>query len=328
MMPAYRYLCLFIVLFALHAGANAARADEPLAPNKPVPLAGTHGKFDFIKIDANRNRLLACHTGNGSLDVIDLASSKLIKSVPTGAAQGVAIDEKEGRYFVSASKPPQLVIVDAKTLEITGTIPLPAPADLNAYNAVTDRVFVCNDANPELWLINPETKILLGTYTYPGKGMEDLAFDAGDAHLFQNLKEASLLAEINPTTGDLLAKWPTAPALNPHGLAMTGTNSVLIAGGNGTLSLIDLATGQVLGSAPISPKVDEIAYDLTFHRAYCASGLGTISVVALDGNKLTPLGSVPSSPGAHSIAVDPRSHAVWIVFTKEGKPFVQSFSPN
>lgn len=328
-MPSvHRFLHLLVLICTAPAATLAAPADLPLAPNKPVPLTGTHGKFDFIKVDSARHRLLACHTGNGSLDIIDLNSSSLVKSIPTGAAQGVAIDEKGGRYFVSVSKPPQLVVIDSNTLEVTANIPLPGPADLNAYDATTDRVYVCNDENPELWLINPETKILLGTYTYPGKGMEDLAFDANDAHLFQNLKEVSLLGEINPTTGELLAKWPTAPALNPHGLAMTGTNSVLIAGGVGTLSLVDLATGQVLGSAAISPKVDEVTYDLTFHRAYCASGLGTISVIAVDGNKLTPLGNVPSSPGAHSIAVDSRTHAVWIVFAKGNKPFVQSFLPN
>jgi DNA-binding beta-propeller fold protein YncE len=316
-----------ILLCAAQATALATWADVPLVPNKPVALTGTRGKFDFIKIDATRGRLLACHTGNGSLDVIDLGTSQLLKSVPTGAAQGVAIDEKGSRYFVSVSKPPQLVIVDSNSLQVTGTIPLPGPADLVAYNATTNRVFVCNDANPELWLINPETRDLLGTYTYPGKGMEDLAFDAGDTHLFQNLKEASLLAEINPTTGEMLAKWPTAPAVNPHGLAITGENAVLIAGGTGMLSLIDLGTGHVLSSAAIAAKVDEVAYDLTFHRAYCASGEGSISVVAVDGIKLQPLGNVASSPGAHSIAVDPRSHLVWIVFAREGKPFVQSFSP-
>ncbi len=154
--------------------------------------------------------------------------------------------------------------------------------------------------------------------------MEDLAFDNG--HLFQNLKDSSELAEIDPATGGVLAKWTTSPSDKPHGLAMTGEHSVLIAGGTSTLSLIDLATGRVLGSAAIAPKVDEIACDPTLHRAYCASGLGTISVVAVDGNKLTSLANIPSSPGAHSIAVDLRTHTVWIVFARDGKPFVQSFS--
>ena len=127
--------------------------------------------------------------------------------------------------------------------------------------------------------------------------------------------------------GKILATWSTSPSDKPHGMAMIpGTDAVLIAGGTGKLSLLSLTTGQVLASADISPRVDEIAYDPGLKRAYCASGLGVISVVAVDQNKLTPLASIPSSPGAHSIAVDPATHAVWIAFVKDNKPCVQAFT--
>jgi hypothetical protein len=69
-------------------------AADSLTPANPVELVGTQGKFDFIKVDSANNRLLACHTGNGSLDVIDVIKSNLLKSIPTGNAQGVAIDSK------------------------------------------------------------------------------------------------------------------------------------------------------------------------------------------------------------------------------------------
>jgi sugar lactone lactonase YvrE len=102
-------------------------------------MPGTQGKFDFIKIDSASNRLLACHAGNGSLDVIDVITSKLIKSIPTGNAQGVVIDSKNNRYFVSVSKPPKMVIVDSTKLEVIGEVALPGPADLIAYHAETNR---------------------------------------------------------------------------------------------------------------------------------------------------------------------------------------------
>src|SRR5277367_7042863 len=107
-------------------------AADSLTPGNPVELTGTQGKFDFIKIDSANNRLLACHTGNGSLDVIDVTISKLIKSIPTGNAQCVAIDSKNNRYFVSVSKPPKVVIVDSTKLEVIGEVALPGPADLIA----------------------------------------------------------------------------------------------------------------------------------------------------------------------------------------------------
>ena len=116
-----------------------------LTPGAPLELTGTTGEFDFIKVDATQRRLLACHTQNGSLDVIDIDASKLIKSVPTGNAQGVAVDEKGVRYFVSVSKPPKLVIIDSTKLEVTGEVPLRDPADVMAYDPKSNRAFVCND---------------------------------------------------------------------------------------------------------------------------------------------------------------------------------------
>ncbi|MCE0523086.1 MAG: hypothetical protein LV480_09265 [Methylacidiphilales bacterium] len=323
-----RILALVLGLLALSSLLISASAADSFSAGQPVELIGTHGKFDFIKIDPARHRLLACHTGNGSLDVIDVATSKLIKSVPTGAAQGVAMDDKNGLYYVSVSKPPQLVIFDAGKLEMTGGLPLPGPADIVAYHAGTNRVFVCNDEKPELWVIDPVARKILTTISLPGKGMEDLGFDDKGDFLFQNLKETSELAKVDPRAEKVAGKWSTLPAEKPHGLAMVpGTHTVLIAGGTGKLSLMDLETGKVLASTDIAQRVDEIAYDPGNKRAYCASGLGTLSVVSVSPDKLTSLDALTTSPGTHSVAVDPQTHAVWIAFAKDGKAYVQAFSP-
>jgi DNA-binding beta-propeller fold protein YncE len=314
------------VLLVLTAGLtlDPLPAAEPLVAKSPVELTGTHGRFDFIKFDAARGRLLACHTGNGSRDVIDAATSKLIKSVPTG----VAIDAKGGSYDVSVSKPPQMVMVDAARLEVVATVPLPDPADVDTFGATWDRVFVCDDAKPELWMIDPVAKKIAATLTLPGVGMEDLGFNDAGTFLFQCMKKSSELAKIDPRGPTVVAHWSTAPAENPHGMAMVpGSETVLIAGGTGQLALMSLVTGQVLASTDIAPRVDEIAYDPGLKRVYGASGTGVISVVQLDGTHLSTLATVPSAPGAHSITVDPVSHSVWIAFaTKDGRPCVQEFS--
>jgi hypothetical protein len=97
-------------------------------------------------------------------------------------------------------------------------------------------------------------------------------------------------------------------------------------GGTGKLGLFNLSTGQIVGTADVPPKVDEIAYDPALQRVYCASGLGIISVVGLDRNRLVALPPLTSVPGAPSIAIDPRTHTVWIAFAKNDKPYVQAFT--
>jgi sugar lactone lactonase YvrE len=143
-------------------------AADSLTPGNPVEVTGTQGKFDFIKIDSANNRLLACHAVNGSLDVIDVITSKLIKSISTGNAQGVAIDSENNRYFVSVSKPPKMVVIDSTKLDAIGEVALPGPADLVAYHSDTNRVFVCNDDKPEMWVIDPMEKKIVSTINFPG----------------------------------------------------------------------------------------------------------------------------------------------------------------
>jgi DNA-binding beta-propeller fold protein YncE len=157
--------------------------------------------------------------------------------------------------------------------------------------------------------------------------MEDLGFDSQGTFLFQCLKDSSELAKLDLKTEKVVAKWSTSPVDKPHGMAMVpGTDQVLIVGGTGKLGLFDLSTGQIVGTADVSPKVDEIAYDPTLHRVYCASGLGTISVVGLVHQTLAALPSLTSSLGAHSIAVDYQTHTVWIAFAKNDKTYVQAFT--
>jgi hypothetical protein len=93
------------------------------------------------------------------------------------------------------------------------------------------------------------------------------------------------------------------------------------------LVLIDPMSGIISPSCPIAPRVDEIAYDAALHRVYCASGLGQISVVDVTAIALRPLGTIASAVGAHSIAVDPKTHQVWIAFAKSEKAYVQAFAP-
>jgi DNA-binding beta-propeller fold protein YncE len=122
-------------------------------------------------------------------------------------------------------------IIDAAKLEVTGEVPLPAAADLMAFNEANDRAYVCNDVAGELWVIDPKAKRILTTVTFSGKGMEDLALDAQNKRLFQVVKEVNALVVIDPSNNKVLDSWTTAQATNPHGMALVpGTDLVLVAG--------------------------------------------------------------------------------------------------
>lgn len=323
---------LFAALLAFAApglaAAVAADSAEELKPGAPVAVPGTHGRFDFIVVDPVHRRLLAAHPENGSLEVIDLKDGALVKSIATGAAQACVADAKGEHYYVSVSKPPQLVVVDATRLEVTAKVPLSGPADLLAWHEASGTAYVCHDDARELWAVSPAAGKVTGTVALPGDSPEDLRFDPAGKRLFQAMKNGDTVAVIDVATGKVQASWSTAPAKAPHGMVLAPeADGLLIAGGNGKLVLMSQKDGRILASADIPQGVDEIAYDAGRHRVYGASGQGKISVHGLEEHRLTSLGTIPSSAGAHSIAVDPQTHTVWIAYAKEGASYVQPFTP-
>lgn len=323
-MPHCLAICL---LSSLLLSGSQVQAAELLIPASPVKLTGTKGKFDFIAVDAARRRLLAAHTGNGSLDVIDLDKSELIKSVPTGAAQDCAVDTKGNRYLVSVSKPPQLAIVDAESLAVTGTVPLKGPADLLAIHPVSGRAYVDHDDAKQVWVVEPTHKQIVATVELPSDSPEGLAFDAAGDRLFQAMKTASTMLVIDVATDKVTATWPTTPATAPHGIALIPeAGAIAIAGGNAKVVLMSQQDGKILASEEIPMRVDQIAYDGELHRLYCASGLGKLAILGVEGGHLKKLGEVSTSEGAHSVAIDPKTHTVWVAYAKGEESFVQAFA--
>jgi DNA-binding beta-propeller fold protein YncE len=315
------------LLMALSLKAQTGAPPAPLAPGTPILLPGTSGGFDFINIDTSADRLLLGHEANKTFDVFDLNSKQLLKAVPTGTSQDGVTDVKRGNYYVSGNDPGRMVIVDAKTLAVTGKVPLPAASDMVGFDPDTGLVHECNDTAAEQWLIDPVAKKIVATIKFDGRGLEDMAFDLKNHRLYQAVKGSNTIGVVDLADNKVVAAWPLAPGTGPHGIALVPEADGLLAACAGKLVLVNRSSGKVVATAVIGPRVDEMAYDPGLHRAYCASRQGKISVVSVAADKLTPLGDVPDEPGTGDIVLDPKTHIVWVAFRKGEECFVQPFTP-
>jgi DNA-binding beta-propeller fold protein YncE len=89
---------------------------------------------------------------------------------------------------------------------------------------------------------------------------------------------------------------------------------------------LDSASGTVLSSVEIASGVDQIAFDPANNRIYCASGKSGLSVVEVTADGLRLIGNIATPAGAHTLAVDPPTHAVWIAYAKENQSFLCKLS--
>jgi len=318
------YACFFGLSF-LHA----VPADQAiLTKGEAILVRGVKGGTDFIEFDQERGRLLAGHPGNGTLDIYDTKSKSFLPSIPTGAANDVAVDSKGGRYIVSVSKQQKVVSVDAEKLTITGSIPLPGKADVLTFNSKNGTAYVGHDDATEIWVVDVNAGKVVASIPI-AEGPEALVCDEAANRVYANVKSADYIAVIDTVLNKSTTSWPTAPAKSPHGLVIdTEGHRLISVGGDGTLVSIDLGSGKVVSSAKVSPRVDQIAYDSVLKRVYCASGLGVLSVVDASGAELKHLGDVTTHKGAHAVTVDNKTHAVWISFTEgaswnDGASYIQ-----
>lgn len=297
-----------LTCFAFPVMADTA----PLAPQAPVTVPGGPGHFDFMGFDAPMHRVLACHPGSKQLVVLDTKSNQ-ITQIDTGEVNGCGIDEPDNKYFTAGGNQ-DVVVIDRATLQKVTDIPMPGKCDDVLYEPKNAMVYVDNDDGTLVWVIDPKTDKITTSITIAG-APEVLVYDPNTDKLYQNIKPADEIQVIDPATNTITATWPTAPVTSPHGLAIDPKHGRLFtAGRNGQIAEIDIKTGKVTSTCNIQPKVDEIVFDASAKRIYCACSSGFVSVVKVSKKGLTNVGDVPVATGAHTIAVDPDTQTVWISY--------------
>lgn len=327
---ALRPICrsaIALLVLGLPLSVLTMNAAAPLTLEDAIVVPDSKGGFDYLQVDVAKRRLLANHTGNNTLDIFDVETGKLIKHVPTGKAQGVAVDSDAGKYFVSISREKKVVVVDSETLEKTSEVKLAGPADALVLDPKNHCLYIGHDNATNLWVMDTKRNKIVADITIP-PGPEYVIYDPASDRVFQNIKSNDSLLVIDPVANTIKETWNTAPAKKPHGLAIdTQTKRLFCAGQNGKLAVIDATTGKVIGTADIVTGVDQIAFDQEKRRVYCPSGQGKLSVVEETADGATSLGDIKTAPGAKTIAVDPKTHAVWIAYADKEHSYVRRLVP-
>src|SRR5215470_4652598 len=98
-----------------------------------IELPHSSGKFDFLRVDLKRNRLLAAHVQDGTFDIIDLKTHSLIARVEVGGAVDSAVDVDSTFYYVSVQESARVAVLDAATLKEVTSIRMAGPTDAILY---------------------------------------------------------------------------------------------------------------------------------------------------------------------------------------------------
>src|SRR5205823_1747010 len=108
------------------------------------------------------------------------------------------------------------------------------------------------------------------------------------------------------------SRWSLAPGKTPTGLAYDPAKNRLFASCRSEhVVIIDAANGKILATLPIGKGTDACVFDSGL--IFSSSGDGTLTIVEeqADG-KFRVQGTLPTMNGARTMAVDPKTHNIFL----------------
>ncbi|MHB1863895.1 MAG: YncE family protein [Gemmatimonadaceae bacterium] len=278
-----------------------------------VPLPGPANRFDYQSVDPVARRLYISHMDAGRLVVFDLAASRVVGEVGgVDRATGVLAVPERHTIYVSAAGLHQVVAVNDQTLTVQARIAGARFPDGIAYAPVENKVFVSDESGG--------VDLVIDARTNARRSLIALGGEAGNTHydsvshcILVAVQTRNQLVAIDPASEQVVARYDLPGSDHPHGFTIdeTGRLAFVSSEGNGTLLLLDLRTMNVLATYRVGDDPDVLAWDAAWRRLYVASESGVVSVFNATRNTLQPV-EVLHIPHAHSVAVDPLTHRVYL----------------
>src|SRR6266853_2229116 len=309
----------------------ASTAEAPLRVVADVPLPGSGSRFDYQSLEPASGRLFISHIGAGQLVVFDVRAGRAIANLdgfPT--VTGVLAAPVEHRAYASATGDHEVVVVNDSTFQIVARVPGPRFPDGIAYAPEERRVFVSDESGRRDFVIDAATNTVVAQIELGGEA-GNTQYDAGSHCVIVADQTANQLAIIDRATAAIVRRITLDNAVrHPHGVYIDAPNRLAFIAGeeSGTLGVLDLRTLQLRQVLPVGSDPDVLAFDPALSRIYVAAESGIVGVFEERDGSLTQLGWY-RAPKAHSVAVDPVTHRVYLPLADvSGHPVLRVLVPS
>src|SRR6266516_1535969 len=292
----------------------SSSAEVPLRVVADVPLPGSASRFDYQSLEPASGRLFISHMGAGQLVVFDVRAGRVIANLdgfPT--VTGVLAVTAEHRAFASATGDHAVVVVDDSTLQIVARVPGPRFPDGIAYAPAERRVFVSDESGRRDFVIDATTNTVVTQIELGGEA-GNTQYDAGSHCVIVAVQTANQLAIIDPATATIVRRITLDQAVRyPHGVYIDAPHRLAFIAGeeSGTLGVLHLRSMQLRQVLPVGSDPDVLAFDPALGRLFVAAESGVVAVFDERDGSLAQLGWY-RAPKAHSVAVDPATHHVYL----------------
>jgi YVTN family beta-propeller protein len=284
----------------------------------PLPSESLLSVLDYLTVKDDTLFV----TGESSGDVYRVQIRR--DSLPTAAdvaklhgepaAHGVVIEPSSHLAYVTRSEADTVDIFDPEKMALIKRIPVADDPDAIFYDEFDKLVYVASGDSHLATLIDPSTQTTLATIPLGG-APEYATLDSAKGLLYQNLHDTNAVAAVDIAKRTVAQRWPLQGCEAPTGMAIDEIHRRLFigCGANAVLAVFDLDEHRVVATVPIGMAPDSVAFDPPLHRIYTTGKSGNLVVIEQDEpNKYEVLDTVHLHYGAHTLAVDPATHSLYV----------------
>ncbi len=294
-------LLIFLVAW-LGLPAVLAQATDMLKLTKTIPLADVKGRFDHFAADVEGKRLFVAALGNNTLEVIDLAACKRLRSIS-------GLHKPTGTVFLPEANQIGVANGDDGTFKLFDGITYQL---VNNLRGLEDADNVRRDRNTKLVYVGYGGGALVvldgsGTQRHTDIKLpahpESFQLETNGPRIFVNVPDAKQVAVIDRQKKDLVATWSMEKFQANFPMALDEGNHRLFVGcrNPARLVVLDTTSGKVVSDLVIVRDTDDLFYDAKRKRIYVTGGEGFIDVIEqLDADHYKMRERIPTRAGART----------------------------
>jgi YVTN family beta-propeller protein len=311
-------------------GLPPANAAAPvLKAVADVPLPGGATRFDYQSFDPQSGRLYISHMGDGRLVVFDTKAQKVAADLDGfRSVTGVLFVPDLNRVYASAAGSHEVVVVDAANLKVLARISGAEFPDGLAYAAPEGKVFVSDESGRADLVIDARVNRRIGRVALGGEA-GNTQFDPVGNRIYVAVQTRNEMAAIDPKTDQVVERYPPPGSAHPHGFYIDAPRRLMFVSceGNAKLLVVDMRSMKVTSVHNVGDGPDVLAFDPGLLRLYVSSESGVVPVFDEKNGELQERGEI-RAPNAHSVAVDPGTHRVYLPLKNvDGRPVLRIMEP-
>jgi YVTN family beta-propeller protein len=302
-------------------GGDAAPAVAGYRMVGDLPLPGGGSRWSYQVLDPRTGRLYLAHQGASEVVVVDTLQQRVVATVPgIDSVRGLALASGIGRLYAAATGGNEVAVIDLASARVVARVPTGGGPDGVAYVASAGRVLVSDGTGGGETVVDVRTNRALGRVDV-GDGPSDSVVDPATGHVLVAVSAARQLVAVDATSQAVVARYPIPACDDADGVEVdvaSEDRAFVTCGGNARVQGVNLVTGGLGAPLEVGSGPDLLAMDLALHRLYVASESGVLTVVDTGGAEPVVLARGYAGPDAHSVAIDPNTHLVYLPLAVAG----------